>query len=104
MSENLQQTRRSTPTLTPEQARAAATGYGWSLFPHDNGGFHAQRGPHQMIVTFDEHRVFRTATVQEGRDGLSRMLTEDAVVGAFARFGAGPVRSDEGPAAPKETP
>ena len=93
-----------TPALTPEQARAAATGCGWSLYPHDNGGFHAQRGQHQMIVTFDEHRDFRTATVQEGRDGFAEMLTEDAVVGALARFGAGPVRPDEEPATPKETP
>ena len=92
------------PTLTPEQARAAATGYGWSLFPHDNGGFHAQRGPHQMIVTFDEYRVFRTATVREGRDGLEMILAEGAVVGALARFGAGPVRPDGEPATPKETP
>lgn len=32
-------------TLTPERARAAATEYGWSVLPHDNGGFWRGAGP-----------------------------------------------------------
>ena len=83
-------------TLTPEQAHSAATGYGWSVLPHDNGGFLAQRGPHRMIVTFDEHRAFRCAHLREGVDGFEQSLTEGAVIGQLAMRGAGP-RSDGEP-------
>jgi hypothetical protein len=87
------------PSLTSELAREAAAAYGWSVLPHDNGGFFARRGHHRMIVTFDECGVFRYASVREGLDGSDESLMEGAVVGALAMYGAGPVRSGEESAA-----
>lgn len=84
-------------TLTPELARAAATEYGWSVVPHDNGGFFAGRGPHRMIVTFNEHGAFVHASVCEGIDGFQVALIEGAVIGELAVRGAGPVRPGEEP-------
>lgn len=81
-------------TLTPEQARAAATSYGWSVLPHDNGGFFAQSGQHRMIVDFNEDGSFRCAHVREGRDGMDQALMEGAVVGEFAMRGR-PVSGEE---------
>ncbi|MFJ5967904.1 hypothetical protein [Streptomyces sp. NPDC093060] len=84
-------------TLTPEQARAAATGYGWNVLPHDNGGFFAHRGPHQMIVTFAPDGSFRHASVREGANGPEQLLPEGAVIAELVMRGAGPVRPDEEP-------
>jgi hypothetical protein len=83
---------RITAPLTPDQARAAAKGYGWSVLPHDNGGFFAQRGQHRMIVTFAEDGSFRHAEVREGRDGFAVSLLEGDVVGQLAMRGATPER------------
>jgi hypothetical protein len=82
----------TTPALTSDQARAAATSYGWSVLPHDNGGFFAQRGQHRMIVTFAEDGSFRQAEAREGRDGFAVLLMEGAVVGELAMRGATPER------------
>lgn len=79
---------RIEPRLTPDQAHAAATAYGWSVLPHDNGGFFAQRGEYRMIVTFAPDGSFRCAQVRKGFDGMAMMLTEGDVVGAFARHGS----------------
>jgi hypothetical protein len=78
---------RLDPVLTPTQALAAATAYGWSVLPHDNGGFFAQRGEYRMIVVFNEDRTFRAAHVQRGRGGTMTLVPEDFVVGRFARHG-----------------
>lgn len=85
------------PALTSTQARAAATAYGWSVLPHDNGGFFAQCGQHRMIVTFAPDGSFRAADVREGRDEMAMALMEEAVVGELARRGnpLRPVGSEE---------
>ncbi|MFK0140700.1 hypothetical protein [Streptomyces murinus] len=80
------------PTLTPDQARAAAASYGWSVLPHDNGGFSAQCGQWRMIVTFAEDGSFRHASVKEGRDGFEASLMENSVVDALAMRGTAPER------------
>lgn len=82
------------PRLTPTQARAAADGYGWSVLPHDNGGFFAQSGEYRMIVVFNDDGSFRCAHVRKGRDGMDMDLMEGAVVGEFAMHGR-PVGSEE---------
>lgn len=89
-----------TPVLTPTQALAAATGYNWSVTPHDNGGFFAQSGEHRMIVTFAPDGSFRHANVRKGFDGMAMMLLEGDVIGALARHGSPerPVTSKEQPA------
>lgn len=81
--------------LTPEQARAAAEAYGWSVLPHDNGGFFAQRGEYRMIVTFDERGTFRHASVCEGLDGFPLSLLGGAVIAQLAVCGAGRVLPGE---------
>lgn len=81
--------------LKPEQARAAAAAYGWSVLPHDNGGFFAQRGPYQVIVTFAPDGSFRCAFVREGVNGSENSLLEGAVISELAMRGAGPVCPDE---------
>lgn len=75
------------PSVTPTEARAAAASYGWSVVPHDNGGFFAQSGEHRMIVVFNEDGSFRRAHVREGRDGMDMTLLGGAVVGALAQYG-----------------
>lgn len=77
--------------LTPTQALAAATGYGWSVLPHDNGGFFAQSGGRRMTVVFNDDRTFRCAYIQQGANSTLAMVPEDLVVGRFARHGK-PVR------------
>lgn len=74
------------PVLTPTQALAAATGYGWSVMPHDNGGFFAQSGEHCMTVVFNDDRTFRCADIRQG-NGMLVMVPEGDVVGRFARHG-----------------
>jgi hypothetical protein len=73
--------------LTPDQALAAATAYGWSVLPHDNGGFFAQSGEHQVVVAFNEDRSFRHGQVREGGDGIALFLEEGTVVFAFMQHG-----------------
>lgn len=87
------------PALTPTQALAAATGYGWSVLPHDNGGFFAQSDKHCMTVVFNEDRTFRCASIRQGADGMAAMVPEDLVVGRLARHGKPlhPTTSGEGP-------
>ncbi|MFM9616838.1 hypothetical protein ACKI14_02610 [Streptomyces turgidiscabies] len=78
---------RTEPRLTPTQALAAATAYGWSVLPHDHGGFFAQVGQHQMVVAFNEDGSFRHAQVRE-RDGeVPLFLEEGTVVFAFTQYG-----------------
>jgi len=82
--------------LTSEYARAAAAEYGWSILPHDNGGFLAQRGPRQVIVTFAPDGSFRHASTQKGLNGLAEFLLEGSVVTALAQYGSQrPVSSEE---------
>lgn len=76
-----------TPVLTPTQALAAATGYGWSVLPHDNGGFFAQSGEHRMTVVFNDDRTFRAAHVRRGFSGTMTSVPERLVVGKFAEHG-----------------
>ena len=85
------------PALTSKQARDAAAAYGWSVLPHDHGGFFAQRGQHCMVVTFAPDGSFRAADVRDGHDGMAMALVEGAVVGELARRGNAlrPVGSEE---------
>lgn len=85
------------PALTSTQARAAAAAYGWSVLPHDNGGFFAQCGQHRMVVTFAPDGSFRAADVREERNEVAMALMEGAVVGELARRGNAlrPVGSEE---------
>lgn len=85
--------------LTPAQALAAATGYGWSVVPHDNGGFFAESGTHQMTVVFEEDRTFRCAHVRQSFNSAPVAVSEGGVVGRFAEYGrplsSGPAGHDE---------
>lgn len=83
-----------TPALTPTQALAAATGYGWTVTPHDNGGLFAQHGQHQMIVAFNEDGSFRHAQVREAGDEIALFLEEGTVVATFVQHGR-PVSGEE---------
>jgi hypothetical protein len=82
--------------LVSAPARAAAAEYGWSILPHDNGGFLAQRGPRQVIVTFAPDGSFRHASTQEGLNGLAEFLLEGAVVATLAQYGSERPVSSEG--------
>ncbi len=84
-----------TSTLTPPIAFAAATFYGWSVIPHENGGFFAQHGKYRMIVTFAPDNSFRHADVRKGFNGIGMELTEGDVIDTLARHG-NPVGSEEG--------
>lgn len=78
---------RTEPRLTPVQALAAATAYGWSVLPHDNGGFFAQADRNQMVVAFNEDGSFRHAQVREGSSEVPLFLEEGTVVYAFMQYG-----------------
>ena len=82
------------PTLTPTQALAAATSYGWTVLPHDNGGFFAQSGGNQMVVVFNEDGSFRHAQVREPDAEVPLFLEEGTVVFAFMQYGR-PAISEE---------
>lgn len=82
------------PVLTPAQALAAATGYGWSVIPHDNGGFHAQSGGHRMTVAFNEDGTFRHADIAESQYGTLTIVDEAWVIGRFVQHGR-PANSEE---------
>lgn len=81
--------------LTPDQAHAAATAYGWSVLPHDNGGFFAQLGEHCMTVVFNDDRTFRCAHIQQGANSMLAMVPEDLVIGRFAQHGRPEGRAGE---------
>lgn len=83
-----------TPALAPTQALAAATGYGWSVTPHDNGGFFAQSDQHQVVVAFNEDGSFRHAQVREAGAEIALFLTEETVVYALMQYGR-PMSSEE---------
>lgn len=82
------------PTLTPDQARAAADAYGWEVMIQDAHGFMAVNGDWAINVVFEDDGTFRCASTRKGVGGLETALLEGSVIGQFAQHGR-PVGSSE---------